>query len=185
VLAGLAAAALALAPSAHACPAHRGTTLASSRVARVYTVQDDYAAACLRRTGRAHRLRYFDGGYGASCFHICESVSSVLLHGSFVAWIYHSDLTYGDPSVDQHAVSVEVYRVTSGRQVAVYATRTTLLLLDRHGRTVTLEPGGALTLHHPGGFAQVLDTGAIADVALAGETLSWTNAGVPRSASIG
>jgi hypothetical protein len=187
-LAAAAVAALAPTATAHArrtCGG--GVTLADSRAVRVLIVNEADAFVCVRKSGRRHHLASFNG-YGDGCVHECESLPVVRVTRRYVAWIYHYDFSYGGDVPDVHYSRVQVFRVRDGRQVRAYSTDSAQLLLDPHGETVTLEiaPTGAgtLTAHPVSGGARVLDAGAIAGVTLRGETVSWTNAGAVKQATL-
>lgn len=163
-----------------------GATLASSRDARVYIVNDVDAFVCSQRTGRRHRLASFNG-YGEGCVHVCESLAPVRVTSRYAAWTYHYDFSYGGDVPDEHRSSVQVFRVRTGRQVRGYDTLSPQLLLDPHGETVTVEPaptGSVLAARPVSGGRRVLDTGTISDVKLTGEVVSWSNGGAPKQAAL-
>jgi hypothetical protein len=185
----------------HKCPARQGHTLARTDHARVWMVGDTESGAeyfgCLRANGRVRRLSGTDG-----CFHTCDTVARpVRLKGRFVAWVHEASFSYGGGAPSNESQAVEVYALKTGRQVLttqVYfaesadsGTRVTGaplagLLLDPHG-TVAFLSGSTLRRMSIGDSGpSAIDSGAIdpKSLRLAGELLTWTNAGQAKSASL-
>jgi hypothetical protein len=189
----LTAALLLLVPAASAqakpsCSVKHSKTVASNSSARVFTVRshrDDYGDilyGCLKSTGKRTRLAEdYDDNYVSS-----SSFDKVALNGRFAVWQYvASDVSCKadcppDYQPTRYTVQVGDLRV---RKVKAYDGQAKdTVLVTRAGTPAWLQDGVGGVEVHAG--AQVLDTGVIDGLALTGNVLSWTNAGMPKSATL-
>lgn len=172
------------------CTAKGAKTVAGNRYARVFSAParpGDYADerlfGCLYSKGRRVPLaEAYDDDYVSA-----EEFRKVRLRGRFVAWeqeSYDISCKTGCPPGHQattwrvHSVDLRSRRDRSYRGAVLGDS----LVLGRLGTPAWLEPLGDSVRVRAGGAA--LDEGAVASLALRGSTLTWTNAGHQRGATL-
>jgi hypothetical protein len=174
------------------CAVKRSHTVAKNRLVRVYSVSRNgnrRLTGCLRATGRKLLVvREYDDGYVES-----GAFRDVRLAGRFVAVVFEAtDVSCKaecPPGYEPTQTSVVISDVRARRD------RTTLthaqpgsLRLSKAGVAAWLAPAPTgFEVHALDGAGEpVLDSGAIdpASLALSGLRLTWTNAGVARSADL-
>lgn len=187
---------LAFAPAAEAgsskrtCSRSGSETVASNSTARVYTLPgrrgtDEYSRlyGCSRSLGRHVLLEVAsDDDYVTS-----QDFSEVRLNGRMVVWkLEHTDISCkADCPAEYDPTSVFV----SVRDLRARRTKTWVgdpvektLFVTPKGTPAWLEEAGAF--HDVRSGRRVLDSGAIGGLTLRGRVLSWTNAGVAKSATL-
>jgi hypothetical protein len=162
-------------------------SIARTSTARLLVTEagDEVYYGCLFSRDRMVEVRALDEPE-SSCVHTCEQMHTPRLAGAFAAMIYSWTFSYGGGAPDDSGASVEVYSLRSGRTVRSYPVGSPdVLLLTARGDTVTLE-SRELRLRRRNGADTLLDSGEIpaASVRLDGSTLSWTNAGEAKQASL-
>ena len=174
------------------CAVKRSHTVAKNRLVRVYSVSRNgnrRLTACLRATGRKLLVvREYDDGYVVS-----GAYRDVRLAGRFVAVVFDAtDVSCKaacppDYEATQTSVVIGDVRARRNRTTRTHA-QSGSLRLSTAGVAAWLAPvAGGFELHGFDGAGEpVLDSGAIdpASVTLAGLHLTWTNAGVARSAEL-
>jgi hypothetical protein len=176
------------APKKPACSVKGSKTVTSNRYARVFTLrskQEDFGDVlygCLRSSGRRVRLsaEFDDGLYSTSAF------TKVGLSGRFVVWQLNSVDTSCKadcpPGYEPSVFRIGVADLRSRRVTGYPGAARDVLLVTRTGIPAWVQQAGDLTEVHAG--TQVLDSGAIGDIALNGLELSWYNAGSQHSATL-
>lgn len=169
-------AALAARPRAPRCPARGAVVVEQTRTAAVYVDPRSGAyRGCLRPHGRARRLATPDEIY--------STVGGVTLAGRWVAFAYsHTPECKADCPPDVTGSGyVALVNLGDGRRYSATALDPAALALTVRGTLVYLLDDTLYALDRAGD--RVLDTGDIApaSVRASGTTVSWTNAGVPRS----
>jgi len=185
LLAVLALAAPAGAASRHAepCPASvYGRTVAIDRQVRVLVDDAGIYRTCLRATGRITRLFEEDGQYSEGFVR--------RIAGPFVAWeLGHSPECKN--MCPEGVTGSYISRVTDARtgKVRRIAEGRPASLLLRPSGNVAWVIGGApdarLWTWAAAGTRRLADSGAITDVAIAGDKLTWRNGDTPRSTAFG
>jgi hypothetical protein len=158
---------------------------------------------CAKSRGRVRELRQIEPA--PDCIHTCESIVQPVVAGTYAAWIYRYDFSYGGGAPDEHTAKVELYSLTRGKQVGSYPAPATTEMFPGGGGTtsssvaaIALAPSGtvaalvgdsgtsALRLYPLGGQLRELDRGNIdtRSLRIAGGVLSWTRDGQPQSAPI-
>lgn len=184
---------LATAPAADAatkrtCSRSGSETVASNNYVRVYTKfsqraeYGDILYGCYRRTGRHVRLaeNYDDDLYVSTTF------SKVRLNGRMVVWQFEAiDVSCKadcPPGYDPSTTLIEVADLRSRKVLQFEGEARDALFVTRRGTPAWLQDSPAGGEVHSG--SQVLDSGAVDGLSLRGKVLSWTNAGVARSAML-
>jgi hypothetical protein len=189
-------AALLAAPSAQAATDHcrplpkRATVVAKNKTATVYTVPnglgDKNLYGCLRSNG--HRTKIAEGSDdGIEAY---SKFDQIRLNGRFVAWQWNDyDISCKaacPEGYDPNTFSLERFDLKRGRpyQVTGEATAGALVVSGRFGRIAWVQKNGDAFEVHVN--KRVVDSGAIdpASFKLAGSTLSWTNAGAPKTTTL-
>jgi hypothetical protein len=207
----LAASAPAAAPSTQparkqvpACKKSGTRVAASGPLGRVLVSGDRIKwYGCAKSRGRVRPLRQIEAA--PDCIHTCEAIVQPAVAGTYAAWIYRYDFSYGGGAPDEHTAKVEVYSLTRGKQVGSYPAPATTEMFPGGGGTtsssvaaIALAPSGtvaalvgdsgtpALRVYPLGGQTRELDRGNIdaRSLRIAGHVLSWTKDGQPQSAPI-
>jgi hypothetical protein len=179
------------------CKKSGARVVASGPAGRVLVSGDGVTwYGCAKARGLVNQLRTIDPA--PDCVHICESIVQPAVAGTYAAWIYHYDFSYGGGAPDEHTAAVEVYSLTRGAQLARYPAPVSSQAFPNGSSTssssvaaIALAPGGtvaalvgdagtlALRLYPLRGQMQELDRGNIdaRSLRILGGEVVWTKDG--------